>query len=253
MNYLVISQKFADNNIMDFSERTELLTGAEGIARLKAAKVLVVGTGGVGAYAAEMVCRAGIGAITIVDSDTVKLSNINRQLPALHSNVGRYKVDILADRFRDINPDAQVNAICEFLDESNIERILSGGYDYVIDAIDSIAPKIALIKYCLGNKIPVVSSMGAGGRLDPSKVQIADISKTYQCALARTVRDRLKKEKIYNGLTVVFSSEPVRKESVVEVTDERNKRSTTGTISYIPALFGCYLSSVVVRNIVGSK
>lgn len=253
MNYLVISQKFADNNIMDFSERTELLTGAEGIARLKAAKVLVVGTGGVGAYAAEMVCRAGIGAITIVDSDTVKLSNINRQLPALHSNVGRYKVDILAERFRDINPDAKVNAICEFLDENNIERILSGGYDYVIDAIDSIAPKIALIKHCLENKIPIVSSMGAGGRLDPSKVQIADISKTYQCALARTVRDRLKKEKIYNGLTVVFSSEPVRKESVIEITDERNKRSTTGTISYIPAVFGCYLSSVVVRNIVGSK
>lgn len=253
MNYLVISQKFADNNIMDFSERTELLTGAEGIARLKAAKVLVVGTGGVGAYAAEMVCRAGIGAITIVDSDTVKLSNINRQLPALHSNVGRYKVDILAERFRDINPDAQVNAICEFLDENNIERILSGGYDYVIDAIDSIAPKIALIKHCLENKIAIVSSMGAGGRLDPSKVQIADISKTYQCALARTVRDRLKKEKIYNGLTVVFSSEPVRKESVIEITDERNKRSTTGTISYIPAVFGCYLSSVVVRNIVCSR
>lgn len=253
MNYLVISQKFADNNIMDFSERTELLTGAEGIARLKTAKVLVVGTGGVGAYAAEMVCRAGIGAITIVDSDTVKLSNINRQLPALHSNVGRYKVDILAERFRDINPDAQVNAICEFLDENNIERILSGGYDYVIDAIDSIAPKIALIKHCLENKIAIVSSMGAGGRLDPSKVQIADISKTYQCALARTVRDRLKKEKIYNGLTVVFSSEPVRKESVIEITDERNKRSTTGTISYIPAVFGCYLSSVVVRNIVCSR
>lgn len=235
---------------MDFIERTELLVGQQGMERLNNASVLVVGVGGVGAYAAEMICRAGVGSITLVDSDTVKLSNVNRQLPALHSNVGRPKVDILAERFLDINPDAKINAICEFLTAENIDAIFEGGFDYVVDAIDSIAPKVALIKYCVEHGIKIASSMGAGGKMDPSLIQIADISKTFQCALARTVRDRLKKEKIYKGVTVVFSSEPVRREVVVEVTDERNKRSTTGTISYIPAVFGCYLSSIVIRDII---
>jgi len=234
---------------MGFTERTELLIGTDGLSKLKSSRVLVVGTGGVGAYAAEMLCRSGIGVLTIVDSDKVKESNINRQLIALHSTIDHYKVDILLERFRDINPDAKIRAINEFLTEDNIDTIVENNYDYVVDAIDSIAPKIALIKYCIKNNINIVSSMGAGGRLDPSKIEVSDISKTYQCALARIVRERLKKENIYKGVTVVFSSEPVRKESVIEVTDERNKRSTTGTISYIPAIFGCYLSSVVIRKI----
>lgn len=234
---------------MDFTERTQLLIGEEGVNRLSNAKVLVVGTGGVGAYAAEMICRAGVGHITLVDSDTVKPSNINRQLPALHSTIGEYKVDLLAERFKDINPDAEVVSIKEFLDDTNLQQIMSEGFDYVIDAIDSITPKIHLIEYCLKNKVKIISSMGAGGRLDPSKVQVADISKTYQCALARTVRERLKKDGISKGLKVVFSSEPVKKDSVIEVNDEKCKRSTTGTISYIPAVFGCYLASEVVKNL----
>lgn len=234
--------------MFNFTERTQLLIGEEGVSKLSKAKVLVVGTGGVGAYAAEMICRAGVGHITLVDSDTVKPSNINRQLPALHSTIGEYKVDLLAERFKDINPDAEVVAIKEFLDDSNLERIMSEGYDYVIDAIDSITPKIHLIEYCLKNKVKIISSMGAGGRLDPSKVQVTDISKTYQCALARTVRERLKKDGISKGLKVVFSSEPVKKESVIEVNDEKCKRSTTGTISYIPAVFGCYLASEVINS-----
>ncbi len=234
---------------MDFAERTQLLIGEEGVKRLSEARVLVVGVGGVGAYAAEMICRAGVGHITLVDSDTVKLSNINRQLPALHSTIGKYKVDLLAERFKDINPDAAITALNLFLDDTNMERIMASGYDYVIDAIDSITPKVHLIEYCLKNKISIISSMGAGGRTDPSKVQIADISKTYQCTLARTVRERLKKDGITKGLKVVFSSEAVRKESVIEVKDEKCKRSTTGTISYIPAVFGCYLASEVIHDV----
>lgn len=235
--------------MFDFAERTQLLIGDEGVKRLSEARVLVVGVGGVGAFAAEMICRAGVGHITLVDSDTVKPSNINRQLPALHSNIGKYKVDLLADRFKDINPDAEIVAIKEFLDDTNLHQIMSESFDYVIDAIDSITPKVHLIGYCLKNKIKIISSMGAGGRLDPSKIVVADISKTYQCTLARTVRERLKKDGITKGLKVVFSSEPVRKESVVEVKDEKCKRSTTGTISYIPAVFGCYLASEVISKI----
>lgn len=234
--------------MFNFTERTQLLIGEEGVSKLSKAKVLVVGTGGVGAYAAEMICRAGVGHITLVDSDTVKPSNINRQLPALHSTIGEYKVDLLAERFKDINPDAEIVAKREFLDDSNLEQIMSVGFDYVIDAIDSITPKIHLITYCLKNKVKIISSMGAGGRLDPSKVQVTDISKTYQCTLARTVRERLKKDGITKGLRVVFSSEAVRKESVIEVKDEKCKRSTTGTISYIPAVFGCYLASEVINS-----
>ncbi|MCQ2350762.1 MAG: tRNA threonylcarbamoyladenosine dehydratase [Paludibacteraceae bacterium] len=238
---------------MDFTERTQLLIGEEGVSRLSNARVLVAGTGGVGAYAAEMICRAGVGHITLVDSDTVKPSNINRQLPALHSTIGEYKVDLLAERFKDINPDAEVVAIKEFLDDTNLQQIMSEGFDYVIDAIDSITPKIHLIEYCLKNKVKIISSMGAGGRLDPSKVQVADISKTYQCSLARTVRERLKKDGISKGLKVVFSSEPVKKDSVIEVNDEKCKRSTTGTISYIPAVFGCYLASEVITYFLQNK
>ncbi len=235
-----------------FYERTELLVGADAMQRLMGARVLVVGVGGVGAYAAEMICRAGVGSITIIDADCVKPSNINRQLVAINSTVDKPKVEILEQRLKDINPDASIVALNVFLDSSNIDDIFASGFDYVIDAIDSIAPKVALIEYCVTHKINIVSSMGAGGKLDPSKIEITDISKTYQCALARTVRDRLKKSKIYKGVTVVFSTEPVRKEAVIEISDERNKRSTTGTISYIPAVFGCYLASAVIRKIVGN-
>lgn len=235
--------------MFDFAERTQLLIGDEGVKRLSEARVLVVGVGGVGAFAAEMICRAGVGHITLVDSDTVKPSNINRQLPALHSTIGKYKVDLLADRFRDINPDVEIVAIKEFLDDSNLEQIMSESFDYVIDAIDSITPKVHLIEYCLKNKVRIISSMGAGGRLDPSKVQVTDISKTYQCTLARTVREHLKKDGISKGLKVVFSCEPVKKESVIEVKDEKCKRSTTGTISYIPAVFGCYLAAEIISKI----
>ena len=237
---------------MDWLERTALLVGSDNLKKLKAANVLVVGLGGVGAYAAEELCRAGIGKMTIVDGDVVEPSNRNRQLPALISTTGKPKAEILAERFRDINPEIELTVVTDFIkDEQIIELLKSQSFDYVVDAIDTLTPKVFLIYRSIQMGLKVVSSLGAGGKLDPQKVQIADISKSYNCKLARMLRKRLSKLGIKNGFTVVFSPEEVP-ENAVRIEEGQNKKSTVGTISYMPPVFGCFISSVVIRGLISA-
>lgn len=235
-------------------ERTELLIKYEGIEKLKNAKVLVIGLGGVGSFAAEFLARAGIGHMIIADGDTVDITNINRQLPALHSTIGQHKVELVGDRLLDINPELQLVKINEFLEPERMEELIkSEQFDYVLDCIDSLTPKLALIKTCRRHKIKLVSSMGAGGKTDPSKVMVRDISKTRDCLLARQVRKRLKKEKINKGFRCVFSTE-VQDETSLKMTDGANfKRSFYGTISFIPAIFGLYAAAEVINYLTGNK
>lgn len=230
-------------------ERSELLLGEENLCRLREANVLVVGVGGVGAYAAEMIARAGVGRMTIADSDTVSESNINRQLIALHSTIGRDKVALLAERLRDINPELELHTVNAYIKDETTDTLLDAErYDYVVDAIDTLSPKLALIKGCIDRGYPVVSSMGAGAKLDPTRLEIADISKTHHCPLAHMLRKRLHKIGIRNGFKAVFSAEPPREGAMVEC-EERNKKSMVGTISYLPAMFGIGCASVVIRDI----
>lgn len=232
-------------------ERTELLLGSDKLNLLRQANVLVVGVGGVGAYAAEMISRSGVGRITIADADCVSPSNINRQLVALHSTIGRPKCEILAERLRDINPELQTTVINRFIKDSETDTLLdSDKFDYVVDAIDTLSPKLALIKGALDRKIPVVSSMGAGAKTDPTLMEIKDISKTHHCPLAHMLRKRLHKIGIRRGFKAVFSPEPVREGAMI-LCEEQNKKSNVGTISYIPAMFGIGCASVVIRGIIG--
>ena len=226
----------------NWNTRTELLFGAEHMERLSRSHVLVVGLGGVGAYAAEQICRAGVGKMTIIDADTVNESNINRQLPALHSTLGMPKAEVVAKRLLDINPQLQLTVLNEFLRD---ERT-----DFVVDAIDSLSPKVYLMYQAYIHKIPIVSSMGAGAKVDPSLVRIADISKTINCALAKAVRKRLRPLGVSKGIPVVFSTEFADPDAVIEVENETCKRTTTGTVSYMPATFGCFLASHVLRNLI---
>ncbi len=243
-----------------WTERTALLLGEDKMRRLSAAHVLVVGVGGVGAYAAEMLCRAGVGEMTIVDADTVQPSNINRQLPATHSTIGRPKVEVLAERFRDINPDIRLHALPMYLKEEEVASLLDGTlncqlpivdcqFDAIVDAIDTIAPKCALIAEAMRRGIPIVSSMGAGAKIDITQIRFADLWETCHCGLAKAVRTRLKKAGIRRSLPVVFSTEQADRRAVITVDDERNKKSTAGTISYMPAVFGCYLAEYVIRHL----
>lgn len=233
-----------------WNTRTELLLGKERMEYLAGSHVLVVGLGGVGAYAAEQICRAGIGRMTIVDADTVNESNINRQLPALHSTLGESKAEVMARRLKDINPALELTVMNEFLRDERTEMILSAAsYQFVVDAIDSLSPKVYLLYHAFHKHIPVVSSMGAGAKTDPAQVRLADISKTTDCALAKVVRKRLRGLGIQKGIPVVFSTEPADPKAVIEVENEMCKRTTTGTVSYMPAIFGCYLASYVIRNI----
>ena len=233
---------------MNWQSRTELLLGKEKLDKLGSANVLVVGLGGVGAYAAEMICRAGVGKMTIVDGDTVNETNINRQLVALGSTVGEKKTDVLGDRLLYINPELDLTKIDEYIKDDRMIEILDQGYDYVVDAIDTLSPKIYLIYHAMQKGIPIVSSMGAGGKLDPSRIEIADISKSYNCKLARVLRKRLHKLGIRNGFMAVFSPEDVPEESVELTEEEDNKKSNVGTISYMPPAFGCACASVVIRS-----
>ena len=232
-------------------ERTELLLGEEKLATLRKAHVLVVGLGGVGAYAAEMIARAGVGRMTLADADTVGLTNINRQLLALHSTVGRPKAEVLAERLRDINPDIELTIVNRYIkDEETYTLLDAARYDYVVDCIDTLSPKLALIAAALERKMPLVSSMGAGAKVDPTQLEIKDISKTHHCPLAHMLRKRLHKIGIYKGFRAVFSPEPIREGAMI-LSEEQNKKSQVGTISYIPALFGIGCASVVIRDLIG--
>lgn len=234
----------------DWKQRTRLLLGEEKNERLRQAHVLVVGMGGVGAYAAEMLCRAGVGRLTLVDADIVQPTNINRQLPALHSTLGQPKVEVLATRFRDINPDVELTILPVFLKDENIPRLLNATrYDFVVDAIDTLAPKCHLIVEALRRRIKIISSMGAGAKSDITQIRFADIWDTYHCGLSKAVRKRLQKMGIRHKLPVVFSSEQADPKAVLLTDDEQNKKSTCGTVSYMPAVFGCYLAEYVIRRL----
>lgn len=234
----------------DWLERTALLLGEEKLAKLQNANVLVVGLGGVGAYAAEMIARAGVGRMAIADADVVSATNINRQLIALHSTVGKQKADLMRDRLLDINPDIKLRVVAKFIKDDETDTLLdSDKFDFVVDAIDTLSPKLALIKGALDRGIPLVSSMGAGAKTDPTQIEILDIAKTHHCPLAHMLRKRLHKIGIRSGFKAVFSPEPVREGSMV-LCEEQNKKSNTGTISYMPALFGIGCASVVIRQLI---
>lgn len=238
------------NENLSWQQRTALLLGNEKMERLRAAHVLVVGLGGVGAYAAEMICRAGVGRMTIVDADTVQPTNINRQLPALHSTLGRPKAEVLAERFKDINPDIQLTVLPSFLKDENIPQLLdAASYDFVVDAIDTLAPKCHLIAEAMKRRLHIVSSMGAGAKSDITQIRFADLWDTYHCGLSKAVRKRLQKMGIRRKLPVVFSTEQADPKAVLLTDDEQNKKSTCGTVSYMPAVFGCYLAEYVIKRL----
>lgn len=235
----------------NWKERTLMLVGEAGIGRLASACVGVIGVGGVGGYAAEMIVRAGVGHIIIMDSDTVSVTNKNRQLLALDSTVGRPKCEVLKARLLDINPELEVTVLQEYLEADMVETALEGyRVDFIVDAIDTLAPKLALIKYCVDHGIPHVSSMGAGAKYDATKVRLADISKSYNCPLAYIVRKRLRHMGIRRGFQVVFSEELPDRDAIVECED-RNKKSQVGTISYLPAVFGCVCAQAAIKGILG--
>ena len=235
---------------MNWLERTELLLGKEKLKKLKNANVLVVGLGGVGAYAAEQICRAGVGKMTLVDGDVIEITNLNRQLPALNSTTGKPKAEVLAERFRDINPEIELTVINDFIsDEKIVELLKNQPFDYIVDAIDTLSPKVFLVYHAVQFGLKVVSSMGAGGKMNPAKVQVADISKSHGCRLAKVFRKRLLQLGINKGVKVVFSPEEVAKEAV-KLEEGQNKKSTVGTISYMPPVFGCFIASVVVSDLI---
>ncbi|WP_339836121.1 tRNA threonylcarbamoyladenosine dehydratase [uncultured Flavobacterium sp.] len=230
-----------------WQERAELLFKEEGINKLKNANLLVVGLGGVGSFAAEFLVRAGIGKMTIVDGDTVDITNINRQLPALHSTIGKTKVDIVANRLLDINPDLNLTKVEEFLSPERATEIVTTEYDYVLDCIDSVTPKLNLIISAKRRKVKVISCMGAGGKYDSSKVFVKDISKTKDCPLAKNIRKRLKRVKINKGVKAVFSTEIPEPTSLKKTDGKNYKKSFYGTNSWMPALFGLQAAETVVR------
>lgn len=232
-----------------WQERSLLFLGEERMKRLRKCKVVVVGLGGVGAYAAEMLARAGVGSLVILDSDVISPTNKNRQLLALESTMGRYKSDLMKQRLKDINPSLEVVPIREYLTEENVSELLSPFKpDYIVDAIDTLSPKISLIKYAVKNGIRLVSSMGAGAKSDATKVTIKDISKSYNCPLAYILRKRLRKEGISKGFRVVFSEELPDTDAIVPV-EEQNKKSMVGTISYLPPVFGCLCAQAVLEEL----
>ena len=224
----------------DWQQRTELLLGEEKMERIRNAHVLVVGLGGVGAYAAEMICRAGVGRMTIVDADTVQPTNMNRQLPAMHSTLGRTKAEVLAARYKDINPAIELTVLPVYLKDENIPELLDADkYDFIVDAIDNV----------LQRRLPIVRSMGAGAKWDITQVRFADLWETYHCGLSKAVRKRLQKMGMKRKLPVVFSTEQADPKAVLLTEDEQNKKSTCGTVSYMPAVFGCYLAEYVLKRL----
>lgn len=233
--------------------RTSLLVGEEALDRLANSHVMIIGMGGVGSFAAEFVCRGGVGKMTIVDGDTVDPSNRNRQLPALSTNHGEPKVQVMAKRLKEINPELELVVIQDFVNPERVTELLDTNPDYVIDAIDSVTPKLTFIIEAYKRKIKYVSSMGAGGKIDPTKLKVADISQTYNCPFAQHIRKRLKKERINKGIKVVFSSEVVNRDSIMLTDGSNFKKSAYGTSSYIPATFGSVVASVALRELMGME
>ncbi len=233
----------------NWQERHELLIGKAAQEKLKNSHVLICGLGGVGSFAGEFIARSGVGKMTIIDGDDFDESNKNRQLTALDSTVGKNKAQVLGDRIKDINPDIDLTIIKEFVEPERVWEILDETQpDYVMDCIDSVTPKLNWIKACIRKKIKIISSMGAGGKLDPSMVKVSDLTKTYNCKLASHLKKRLKRDKVHGkGVRAVFSYEGQIKSSL-QLTDGTNyKKSFYGTASYMPALFGLYASAEVIK------
>jgi tRNA A37 threonylcarbamoyladenosine dehydratase len=230
-------------------ERAEILIGADGLDRLASSHVFLAGLGGVGSWCAEALARAGVGRLTLIDHDQVASSNINRQLPALISTIGRYKAEVMAERIRDINPACSLATDTRFIDPTNVEAMLPDHLDYVVDCIDSLNCKVALIATAYRRGIPVASSMGAGNKLDARRVRVADISKTEVCPLAREVRHRLRRQGIAKGILTVYSDEVGHPPRPPEATTHGRARAVNGTISYLPPLFGLMLAGEVIRSL----
>ena len=240
-------------NDLAWLSRTKLLIGEEPLLQLTKKHVMVVGMGGVGSFAAEFIARSGIGKMTIIDGDVVDPSNRNRQLPALATTHGQSKVQIMAERLRAINPEIELNVIQEFVNPEMVKAQLEHQPDYIIDAIDSITPKLTFISLAHQSQIPLVSSMGAGAKVDPTRLQVVDISKTYNCPFAQQIRKGLRKLGIKKGIKAVFSPEEPIRESLM-LTDGTNfKKSAYGTISYMPATFGAVTASVAIRDLMKVK
>ena len=235
---------------LSWLSRTELLIGKSALLTLAKSHVMVVGLGGVGSFAAEFIARSGIGRMTIIDGDVIDPSNRNRQLPALATNHGQYKAAIMAERLKAINPELNLKIIKDFINPEMVEQLFNDVPDYIIDAIDSITPKLTFIVNAYEKKIPLVSSMGAGGKMDPTNLMVADISKTYNCVFAQQIRKMLKRNhQIKNGIKCVFSPELPKKESLILTDGSNYKKSAYGTISYMPAVFGAVAASVVIRDL----
>jgi len=243
----------ADSNSFSegLSDRTRILVGDEGVERLGASHVLVAGLGGVGSFVAEALARAGVGALTLVDHDRVAPSNLNRQLVALRSTVGRLKADVMAERIADINPGCRIIALPEFIDEDRMEDFVGGGFDLIVDAIDSLSSKVALIETSVRLGVPILSSMGAGGRMDPTRLRVGDLMETQVCPLAREVRSRLRRRGVGRGVTVVWSDESPIPPRPPEDTGRGRPRAVNGTLSYMPSLFGLTLAGLAVRRLLG--
>ncbi len=234
-------------------ERTGLLVGEKGIEKLINAHVLIVGLGGVGSYAAEAIGRSGVGKMTIIDGDTVDPTNRNRQLQALSSTHGQNKAHLMAERLKLINPDVKLEVIDQFKNPDDMKVFMAQKFTYVIDAIDSISPKLYLLQTAYFNNQRIISSMGAGGKMDPTKIRVVDISQTSVCPMAQYVRKRLRYMNIYKGIKSVFSTEIPARFSIMRTDGSKYKKSAYGTISYLPAAFGLTCASVVIRDIVGWK
>ncbi len=245
----------ASNSIFNdpLFERSLLVFEEEGILNLQDAHVLIAGIGGVGGFVAEALARAGVGSLTLLDHDRVGGSNKNRQIVALDSTIGLKKIEVMKDRILDINPECQLTLSDQFIRPDDMEKVLLPSYDFVVDAIDSLNCKVALVSTALNKGIPIVSSMGAGRRTDPSKIVIADISKTHGCGLARNMRQRLKKRGIKKGLLTVFSTEVPNAPGPMEEIEGARGRVVNGTASYMPGIFGLMLAGKVIQFLASPK
>lgn len=251
---MLISRNILGDNMDNWQERTSLLIGAKGLSKLSNSHVLVVGLGGVGAYAAEQLARAGIGKLTLVDGDVVSNTNRNRQLLALQSTLGRPKAEVMAERIHDINPKAEIITINQYMKDQAIIDLVSQPYDYIVDAIDTLAPKVFLLYYAKLNNQRIVSSMGAGGKYHPEMVEITDIANSHHCRLAFYIRKRLHKLGVREGIKVVFSPERVAESAITtEMEKEENKVSVVGTISFMPATFGLFCASQVINDLLNDE
>jgi tRNA A37 threonylcarbamoyladenosine dehydratase len=263
-NFLLVERTTGNRNAKNVHDwrsfmifnRTEMLFGKEAVKRFGEIKIAVFGLGGVGSYACESLARSGFKKFVLIDFDKVSITNINRQNIALHSTLDRYKTEVMKERILDINPDAEVTVYTEFADLETRKRMLSKDIDFVVDAIDSLNPKVGLIEdvYHLG--IPIISSMGAGNRIDPSKISICDLSKTYNCQLAYRVRKYLRRRGITTGIDCVFSSEQAQTLltsdedfELEEKTTRGREREPIGSVSYLTAIMGLWTASYVIRRI----